>query len=507
LDGQIGREKMTLSMKQIVKSFHANQVLKKVDFSVKKGEIHALLGENGAGKSTLVKILSGQYDRDSGEIWIGERLLSLSSPIKAMQAGIGIVVQEVDTALFPELTVAENVTMHDLVTGASFVNWAKRDRQAKQLLEGVGLHIPVDRLVSQCSLAEKQQILIARALASDVQFLILDEPTAPLSETETAMLFTVIRRLKERGVGIIFISHRLPEIRAICDQVTILREGETVLVSPVSELTNDQIVEAILGRNLSSHKLKKQKEFGEPLLAVDQFYVSKTEKSLSFTLHQGEILGVAGLVGSGKTEIARALIGRDDSSRKVTIKGKTVELSNPQKAIQSGICLIPEERRKEGVLVDFPVDQNLSLPSLQKVTTWGLLDKKKERELAGDVVQQLHIKTPTLSQSVLHLSGGNQQKVSIGKWLKTDAEIFLFDEPTKGIDIGAKEDVFSLIASLAAEEKGILYFSSEFSELLSIADRILILYDGEVIAERNSDELTLEELMKWTTGGAKWIES
>ncbi|WP_240873772.1 sugar ABC transporter ATP-binding protein [Shimazuella soli] len=488
-------------MKRIVKSFHENKVLKEVDFTVQKGEIHALLGVNGAGKSTLVKILSGQLQSDSGEIKIGERLVSLSSPHQAIDAGIGIVVQEVDTALFPELTVAENVSIHELVQGPAFFSRRERKKRAKEWLERVGLNISMDRLVSECRLSEKQQIVIAQALARNVQFLILDEPTAPLSEVETKALFQLMIRLKDSGVGIVFISHRLPEIRAICDRVTVLREGRTVLQSEVSELTDDQIVEAMLGKQLLAIQEKSPRQSTTPLLEVQQFYVPKLDKSVTFTLHEGEVLGIAGLVGSGKTEIARALAGQDKSSSLVTIRAKHWKIKHPRKAIEAGICLIPEERRKEGVLVDFPVDQNISLPHLDKITQAGWLDRRKERQLAEKVIEQLSIRTSSSKQSVGLLSGGNQQKVSIGRWLDTDASIYLFDEPTKGIDIGAKVDVFSIISKLAEEKKGILYFTSELNELLTIADRILVLYDGRFIAEKRTNETTLEELMTLATGG------
>jgi simple sugar transport system ATP-binding protein len=488
-------------MKRIVKSFHENAVLKEVDFTVEKGEIHALLGVNGAGKSTLVKILSGQLKTDSGEIWVGERRVSLSSPHKAIAAGIGIVVQEVDTALFPELTIAENVTIHEWMKGSAFVNWKKRKERAKQLLQQVGLEIAVDRLVSNCSLSEKQQIVIAQALSRNVQFLILDEPTAPLSETETTTLFQMMRRLKESGVGIIFISHRLPEIRAICDQITVLREGKTVLQSAVSLQTDDQIVEAMLGKQLATLKEKEPRIRETPLLQANQFYVPKLAKNISFTLHEGEVLGIAGLVGAGKTEIARALVGQDPSSSPVTIKGKQWMIKHPRKAMEAGLCLIPEERRKEGILIDFPIDQNLSLPHIHKMTKIGWLDRQKERRLAKEVVEKLGIRASSPMQTARLLSGGNQQKVSIGKWLDTGASVFLFDEPTKGIDIGAKVDVFSIISSLAEENKGILYFSNELNELLTVADRILVLYDGQFIAERRINETTLEELMSLATGG------
>ncbi|WP_044642726.1 sugar ABC transporter ATP-binding protein [Risungbinella massiliensis] len=492
---------MNLTMTQIEKSYASHQVVKKVDFSVKPGEVHALIGVNGAGKSTLMKILSGQVKQDVGEMHMGEHILQLSSPAQAIQEGIGIVVQEVDTALIPELSVVENLTLDELLRGSALVSWKKRKQRAKELLQEVGIEIPVDKLISSCTLAEKQMILIARTIASDVKFLILDEPTAPLSERETNILFSVIRRLQEKGVGIIYISHRLPEVKEISDRITVLRDGQVVTVQKTKEVTTDELIRYMLGKTISAISIKENKPIGKPLLELNQFYVAKTGQALSFTLYKGEVLGIAGLVGAGKTETARALFGRDKSSKNIIVKGREISLTSPQKAIQAGITLVPEERRKEGLLVDFPLTHNLSLPSLKRFTRWGWLKKRSENQFAEQLVNRLRVKTPSLTHSLRQLSGGNQQKVSIGKWLETNADLFLLDEPTKGIDIGAKEDVFSLIRSLAEQGKGILYFTSEFSELLTLADRILVMVDGMIVRELFRREATLEKIMQAATGG------
>ncbi|SFI83810.1 sugar ABC transporter ATP-binding protein [Thermoflavimicrobium dichotomicum] len=491
----------TLTVKHLSKSFGLHPVLRDITISFHPGEVHALLGVNGAGKSTLVKILSGDIQPDHGEIQIGERSLRFSSPIDAKHEGIDIVVQEVDTALVPELSVAENLTIHELLRGSQWIRWKERKKLARQLLQEVGADIDIDKQVRDCTLAEKQMILIARAINSQVKYLILDEPTAPLSEVETSKLFAVIRKLQENGIGIIFISHRLPEIQTIADRVTILRNGEAVCTKKIHEITPDEMIRHMLGKQLASNLPRKSKEMGPPLLEVNQFYVAKTGKTLSLSVHEGEIVGIAGLVGAGKTETARALFAADEHHGTISLKGKKHSFKNPHQAIQAGLALVPEERRKEGILVDFPLAENLSLPILEKLSSWGWIKRQKEKTLAERLVKQLGIKIPSLSHPLRYLSGGNQQKASIGKWLETQADVFIFDEPTKGIDIGAKEDVFQLIRSLAEQGKGILYLTSEVSELLSLADRILVMYNGEIISTYHYPEFSLEKIMSDATGG------
>ncbi|MFC7441961.1 sugar ABC transporter ATP-binding protein [Laceyella putida] len=490
-----------LTLKQISKSFHNHPVLHQVDFSVQPGEVHALIGVNGAGKSTLVKILSGDIQKDHGSIRLGERDLDIRSPMDAKREGISIVVQEVDTALIPTLSVAENVTIDECLHGPSFFSWKKRKQTARTLLSEVGIHLAVDKLVSSCTLAEKQMILIARAIAGQVKFLILDEPTAPLSEVETATLFQVIRRLTDRGVGIVYISHRLNEIKTISDRLTILRDGKVITTQNTSEMEHEEMIRAMLGKTFSPSSATPHKKLGKPLAEINQFHVHSTGQTLSLTVYEGEIVGIAGLVGAGKTETARALFGADPHDGTWTIKGTSHPIQNPQQAIRAGICLIPEERRKEGVLVDFPVVQNLTLPSIRKLSPKGWINRRKEILFAEGLIERLGIKTPSPFHSVRRLSGGNQQKVSIGKWLDTHSHLVIFDEPTKGIDIGAKEDVFQLIRELARQGKGIIYFTSEFSELLTIADRILVMDHGQFVSEWKNEEATMEKLMHAATGG------
>jgi simple sugar transport system ATP-binding protein len=505
VDGKLkeGEPKMTvLSLTSIQKSFGSQTVLKGVDFTVQSGEVHALLGANGAGKSTLMKILSGDYERDGGSIVFDQKEKDFKSPRDAKEAGIEMVVQEVDTALVPSLSIAENVTMNAFITGPAFFSWKKRNKRANELLRKVGLDLDPALPLSQCSLAEKQLVLIAKALSRQISFMILDEPTAALSTKEAEHLFKVLRELQKQGVGIIYISHRLPEIMQLSTKVTVLKDGYVSLHKDTSSCTSEEIVRAMLGIELVEMlNDEKEREFGDTLLDVHDFTVPATNERVSFSVRQGEIVGIAGLVGAGKTETARALFGADPSADPVSIKGKKVRITSPQKAISSGIGFVPEERRKEGILVDFNLVENLTLPVLKQFTKFGFIQKNREKTEAEKWIKQLGIKTQKSTLLLDHLSGGNQQKTAIGKWLLNDGEVFIFDEPTKGIDVGAKQDVFQCIKELAENKKGILYFTSDIQELLAFCDRIFIMYDGKIAGELSKEEATTEKIMHYATGG------
>ena len=491
-----------LSLTSIQKSFGEQIVLKGVDFTVKSGEVHALLGANGAGKSTLMKILSGDYERDGGVITLNEKELIIKTPVHAKEAGIEMVVQEVDTALVSSLSIAENVTMNTFISGPAFFSWKKRYKVAQELLNRVGLHLDPALPLSHCSLAEKQLVLIAKAISRNISFIILDEPTAALSTKEAQHLFSVLRELQKQGVGIIYISHRLPEVMELSTRVTVLKDGYVTLQKETSDCSSEEIVRAMLGNELVELlNDEEDRTLGDTLLEAKHFSVPATNESVSFSVREGEIVGVAGLVGAGKTETARALFGADPSRDSIYMKGKKVRISNPQKAISAGIGFVPEERRKEGILVDYNVIENLTLPVLKQFTKFGFIQRKREKTEAEKWIKQLGIKTQKSSLLLNHLSGGNQQKASIGKWLLTDGDVFIFDEPTKGIDVGAKQDVFQCIKNLAANKKGILYFTSEIQELLAFCDRILIMYDGKIAGELNKHEATTEKIMHYATGG------
>ncbi|MFC7371745.1 sugar ABC transporter ATP-binding protein [Fictibacillus iocasae] len=490
-----------LILKDIRKSFGRQTVLKGVSFSLHAGEIHALLGANGAGKSTLMKILSGDYSKDSGYITINGQEVSISSPREAMKHGIEMVVQEPDTALIPSLSVTENVTMEDLLSGPSFINWKSTRKKARENLALVGLNISEDKLLSDCTIAEKQLILLARALSKNATFIILDEPTAALSEKETERLFSVIQNLKKKGIGFVFISHRLPEIFSTTDRVTVLKDGLDVFSAETKQTTADEIVHHMIGSLLEKEKEFTSHRTKNVLLDARSFYIPKSGKTISFTLQEGEVIGIAGLVGAGKTETARALFGADLSPSPLTIRGKDKTWSSPQDAVLNGLAFIPEERRKEGILTSFSLSDNLALPSLAKYTSKGFLSSSTIDNAAAEWIQKLGIKAESPAVTAGLLSGGNQQKAAIGKWLMHGGDIFIFDEPTKGIDIRAKEDVFSLIQTLASQGKGILYFTSELNELFAVADKILVMYNGEITAQFSREEATYEHIMHAATGG------
>ncbi|MYL65641.1 ATP-binding cassette domain-containing protein [Bacillus hwajinpoensis] len=492
-----------LTIHNISKSFGSTTVLKNVSLTIHAGEVHALLGTNGAGKSTLMKIVCGDYERDSGSISYNGQPLSIRTPSDAKKAGIGIVVQEVDTALFPALSVAENIWADSLNQSPFKLYSSKKERKkTKQLLATLGIPLNPDKLASDCTLSEKQLILIARAMAHDVQYLILDEPTAPLSIEETQLLFHLINKLKKKGVGIIYISHRMPEIEEISDRFTILRDGKVHLTTETKAVSADEIITNMLGSAIGNKKERKRQVSNHTLFRAENVHVPETGKNINLELNHGEIIGVAGLVGAGKSETALALFGASKPQKgKIHLHNRTYRFRSPSDAIDAGVCLIPEERRKTGILLDFSLSDNLTLPSLRRHSKNGLLNRKKEENYASNQINQLGIKASSTRQPIHHLSGGNQQKAAIGKWLDADRNVFLFDEPTKGIDIKAKTEVLSLIKHLADEGKGILYFSSEIDELLEISDKILVMYDGEITATLTGDNMNQSAIMQAATGG------
>ncbi|MBV7506286.1 sugar ABC transporter ATP-binding protein [Bacillus sp. sid0103] len=496
----------TLEMKNISIEFPGVKALNQVDFSMKTGEIQALIGANGAGKSTLMKVLSGAYDHYTGEIKLDEQELKIRSPKLAQDAGIQIVYQEVDTALIPYLTVAENILLLDTVHNMGkkqWINWKNLHQRAEEILAAMNITLSTKKLISELTLAEKQMILIARAVSNQCKFLILDEPTAPLSHTETSELFRIVRDLKEKNVGVIFISHRLPEIFDVCDEVTIMRNGEIVAKKKVIDTSTDKVVEYMLGQKLEEQFPAKNASIGTTVLDVKGLSDRGKIKDLHIYVRAGEIIGIAGLVGAGKTELCKALFGAEKvTAGEVILHGNMLKLRTPYDAVKNGIALVPEERRKEGILVLESVESNLTAANLGDFAkVFSFLDRKKEKETAKQLVRRLGIKTPSEETKVQNLSGGNQQKVAIGKWLVAEADVYIFDEPTKGVDVGAKKDIFELIAELAKRGKAIIYASSELSEIIGITDRVYVLYDGKSVKEVETKLTNEEELLYYSTGG------
>lgn len=493
-----------LSMNSIRKSFGNVTALENAMFHLEKGEVHALLGVNGAGKSTLMKILSGVYELDEGEIVLDGRSVHLHSPKAAKEQGIYCVYQEVDTAIVPELSVAENIMLDTIATHNNlFISTSKLNKEASIALQQLQAeNISVQQPAHKLTLAEKQLVLIARALVSSAKIIIFDEPTAPLSLHESAKLFSVIDQLKAQGVGCIFISHRLPEVFEISDKITVMRDGTLVEVFQTASATAEDIIEAMLGTSFQQEQHTRSHSLGETLLDVKELSDGHKLNNLSFTVSAGEIVGIVGLVGAGKTELAKALFGLESlTNGSMKLSGKEVKVTHPKDAISAGMALIPEERRKEGLFVHESLQTNASFPNLRKFSNLLFINKSAERSFAKDIIKRLQIKTDHTETPLIHLSGGNQQKVVIGKWTSRDSILYLFDEPTKGVDIGAKADIFKLIRDLAESGKGCLYFSSEIQEAIGISDRILVMYNGQIVKEFSRGEATQERILLYASGG------
>ncbi|MBD2869876.1 sugar ABC transporter ATP-binding protein [Paenibacillus arenilitoris] len=494
-------------MKRISISFPGVKALTEVDFRAVAGRAHALIGANGAGKSTLMKVLAGAYDHYSGRIAIDGEEVRIRSPKDAKDNGIQVVYQEVDTALIPYLSVGENIMMERTVHGMGgrqLIRWGELHMEAQAILDRIGVKVPTKKLVQQLTLAEKQMVLIARSVSMKCRFLVLDEPTAPLSRTETERLFALVRLLKSEGVGIIFISHRLPELYEICDDITIMRDGRLVLRDEIARLEQHQIAFHMLGAKLDGQYPHVGRTAGEIGFEARNVRDGDKVKHADLYIRKGEIVGLAGLVGAGKTELCRALFGASpNASGELYLEGKALTVRSPYEAVRGGLALVPEERRREGVFVEESVTVNLTAASLADYAKGGAwLSAKLEKGAAAELIRSLGIKTPSGQSKVKNLSGGNQQKVAIGKWLLVDADVYMFDEPTKGVDVGAKRDIYELVAQLAARGKCVLYASSELSEIMGISDRLYVMYDGRIVKELDTRDTNEEEILLYSTGGS-----
>lgn len=493
-----------LEMKDIDKSFSGVKVLEQVQFSLEAGEVHALMGENGAGKSTLMKILNGIYSRDNGTVRIKGTEQSISSPSAAQELGIVMIHQELN--LIPHLTVMENIFLgREFTFGPTrLIRWGKMKQESVRYLSQLGLEIHPETLVGDLSVGQQQLVEIAKALSMNTEILVLDEPTAALTDREIEGLFQVILSLKERGVGMIYISHRMEEIFRICDRITVMRDGRYVGTEEVAHTDMDQIVKMMVGREIKDRFPKVEIEFGEEKLKVENLSQKGVLHDISFSVRAGEIVGIAGLMGAGRTELAKALFGVTPvDSGQIILQGKPVQIRKPMDAIRAGLALVTEDRKDEGLILSMSVRDNLGMTSLAAVSKLGFLNDTKEDELAESMITSLRIKTPNSGQEVGSLSGGNQQKVVIGKWLATKPEVFILDEPTRGVDIGAKKEIYDLMNRLASEGVAILMISSELPEVLGMSDRILVMREGKLTGHFNREEATQEKIMKCATGGGE----
>lgn len=489
-----------LTMKDIDKSFVGVHALKNAQLELKRGEVHALMGENGAGKSTLMKILTGIYSKDSGTITYEGQEIEFKNPKEAQNAGVVIVHQELN--MMNHLTVAQNIFIGRESMNGKFINDKKMNKEAKKLFEVLNIDIDPRETMGRLTVGKQQMCEIAKAISTDAKIIVFDEPTAALTETEIVELFKIIDDLRKKGLGIVYISHRMDEIKKITDRVTVMRDGEYVGTLISKDCTKDDIINMMVGRVVyeDPKQVSNVAKDAPVVLKVENLCAGKLVKNVSFELRKGEILGFSGLMGAGRTETARAIFGADKiDSGKIYVNGKEVSIKSPQDAVRCGIGYLSEDRKRYGVIVGKTVAENTTMATLEKFTKGGFIDKAKEARVTKEYVEALKTKTPSVKQFVKNLSGGNQQKVVIAKWLTRDSEILIFDEPTRGIDVGAKSEIYTLMNELVKQGKSIIMISSELTEVLRMSDRIVVMCEGRKTGELDISEATQENIMHAAT--------
>lgn len=486
-----------LEMKNISKSFSGVQVLDDVSLKVKPGEVHVLIGENGAGKSTLIKILSGAYKKETGEVWFNDGELNIHDPKEALNIGISVIYQEF--ILNPYLAIYENIFLGKEYTKGVFVDKKRMIEESARYLKTVGFDIDPKTKVGVLSVAQKQMVEIAKAISMDVRLLVLDEPTAAITETETQKLFNIVRDLKSKGIGIIYISHRMKEIFEIGDRCTVLRDGKYVDTKDIKDVTPDDLTKMMVGRSVVFVREKNtHRDDSQTMLQVNGLCYKNLLKDISFDLKKGEILGVAGLIGAGRTEMAKCIIGAyKRTAGEVICQGEKLKGSSPKEAISKGIVYLSEDRKDEGLVIQHSVKENICLPNL-KLFGKIFLSNREQRDITYKYIDILRIKTSSHAQPVKNLSGGNQQKVVIGKWLCSDAKIYIFDEPTRGIDVGAREEIYALMNELLAKGASIIMISSDLVEVLKMSDRLIVMNEGRIKTICDNDEcLTQQKILSY----------
>ena len=492
---------MNIEMKGIDKSFGSNQVLKNAGFVLKDGEVHALMGENGAGKSTLMKILTGVYTKDGGTVLVDGQEVTYKTPQEAEKAGIVFIYQELNV-LF-DLTVEENLFMGKEITKKFGICDKKAMRaKAQEIMDRMGVNIPVSASMSDLSVGQQQMVEICKALMVDAKVLIMDEPTAALTQSETEVLFEVIKSLREKGVSIVYISHRMEEIFELCDRITVLRDGAYIDTRYIKDITMDDIVQMMIGRTIGERYPKREATIGEEVLRVEGLTSGKLFRDVSFSVRAGEVMGFSGLMGAGRTEIMQAIFGNIPiDSGKIFIEGKEVSIKNPRQAIKAGIGFITEDRKTEGLLLDKSIAENIEVCNLNKISKNSVLSKAKQKALVQKGIEEFRIKCFGPEHECGNLSGGNQQKVVLAKWIYTDPKILILDEPTRGVDIGAKKEIYSVINDLAAKGVAVIMVSSELPEVLGMSDRITVVHEGRITGVLEAAEADQAKVMTLATGG------
>ena len=501
----MANETRILRMEGITKTFPGVKALDDVRFDVCAGEIHALAGENGAGKSTLMKILSGEYLADSGTIQLKGQAVRIANPQTAQNMGIAIINQEL--SLIPYLSVAQNIFLgrEPVKRYSKLVDWKKLNQGAKKYLDRLNLDFGPQTPVMDLSIAQQQMVEVAKALSFDAEILIMDEPTSALTEKESEVLFGLIRELRDRGIAVIYISHRMEEIKLLADRITVFRDGCYVGTSRISDITIEGIIRQMVGRKLQEHAPATFNQSAKDLLKIVDLTSRRSGiETINLTLAKGEILGISGLVGAGRSELARAIFGVDSiDTGDIFIDGRKVKIKSTQDAIEAGIGLVPENRKEQGLLLNMTVGDNITINILKKLSRFLLLNKKKARDIAREYIHKLNVKTPGYMEKTINLSGGNQQKIVIAKWLTMQPRIMILDEPTRGIDIGAKNEIYALINELAGTGMGILIISSELPEILRLCNRIAVMSQGKITAILSREEASQELIMQYATGGMK----
>lgn len=491
--------KIVLSLRDITKSFPGVRALDNVSLDFYEGEVHSIVGENGAGKSTLMKILSGVYTLEKGEIWLNGDKEKIKNPLDALNKGQSIIFQEFN--LINPLSIAENIFLGRLSNeSGTWIDWKEINAKASDLMKKVGCDIDPSTLIKDLSVAQKQMVEIAKALSYNSKIIIMDEPSATLTSKEVEKLFTIIKDLCSQNVTVIYISHKLDEVIEISDRITVMRDGKIIGTKLVADVTQESIIMDMVGRTVEQEYPKREpmsKDKDDVVLEVKGLRRNGIFDNIDFSLNKGEVLGFAGLVGSGRTEIVRAIFGADKlDGGEIYIKNKKVNIKSPADSIRNGLALLTEDRKSQGLLLQMSVSKNISTANLEKITSLGFLDRKEEKRISNEYVKLLSIKTPSSEQKVINLSGGNQQKVVFAKWLYANCDIIILDESTRGIDVGAKMEIYNLINDLVADGKSIIMISSELPEVLAMSDRVLVIYEGRIKGCLEGDDITAENVMQ-----------